>query len=64
MDEVQLSAAIFESFKKCIALREKYCSVGLQRKQDNPRDYPNMTAAALPRCEEHVLPPPLPVRAL
>lgn len=41
MDESRLSAAIFESLRKCIQLREKYTSIGLQRKRDNPRDYPN-----------------------
>lgn len=43
MDEAALSSAIFESLRKCIQLREKYTSIGLQRKKDNPRDYPNLS---------------------
>lgn len=45
MDESALSSAIFDSLRKCIQLREKYTEVGLQRKQDNPRDYPNLAIA-------------------
>lgn len=45
MDESALSAAIFDSLRKCIQLREKYTEVGLQRRQDNPRDYPNLSIA-------------------
>lgn len=47
MDESALSAAIFDSLRKCIQLREKYTEIGLQRKQDNPRDYPNLAVAPL-----------------
>ena len=46
MDESSLSAAIFESLRKCVQLREKYTGIGLQRKQDNPRDYPNLLTSA------------------
>lgn len=42
MDETTLASSIFESLRKCIQLREKYCAFGLQRKADNPRDYPNI----------------------
>lgn len=45
MDESALSAAIFDSLRKCIQLREKYTEIGIQRKQDNPRDYPNLAVA-------------------
>ncbi len=45
MDESFLSGSIFESLRKCIQLREKYTSFGLQRKSDNPRDYPNIVIA-------------------
>lgn len=47
MDESALSAAIFDSLRKCIQLREKYTEIGLQRKQDNPRDYPNLAVVPL-----------------
>lgn len=47
MDESAFSAAIFDSLCKCIQLREKYTEIGLQRKQDNPRDYPNLAVAPL-----------------
>lgn len=45
MDESALSSSIFESLRKCIDLREKYTAIGLQRKQDNPRDYPDLSVA-------------------
>lgn len=45
MDESALSASIFESLRKCIELREKYTAIGLQRKQDNPQDYPDLSFA-------------------
>ena len=45
MDESALSSSIFESLRKCIELREKYTAVGLQRKQDNPHNYPDLSVA-------------------
>ena len=45
MDESALSSSIFESLRKCVELREKYTAIGLQRKQDNPRDYPDLSFA-------------------
>jgi hypothetical protein len=45
MDESFLSGSIFESLRKCIQLREKYTAFGLQRKSDNPRDYPNIVSS-------------------
>lgn len=45
MDEALLSNSIFESLRKCVQLREKYTAIGLQRKKDNPRDYPNLGIA-------------------
>jgi hypothetical protein len=43
MDEGALSSIIFESLRKCIQLREKYTAMGLQRKKDNTRDYPDLS---------------------
>ena len=48
MDETALSASIFDSLRKCVELREKYTAIGLQRKTDNPRDYPDLSVASSP----------------
>lgn len=47
MDESALFSTIFESLRKCIEIREKYTAIGLQRKQDNPRDYPDLSVAPI-----------------
>lgn len=65
MDEAQLSRGIFESLRQCLTLREKYCSLGLQHKSDNPRDYPVMASCGFVAASDDgasPIPPCLPVR--
>ncbi len=63
MDESFLSAGIFQSLRKCIQLREKYVAAGLQRKSDNPRDYPNIINATK-QVDDGVLPSAVQVRTV
>lgn len=38
-DESSLASGIYENLRKCIALREKYMELSLQRPGDNPLNY-------------------------